>query len=103
MTALVALGPLAATPILVWLLMEFGPERSVIFALYWIIPSVIFAIAVPIMRWRGWSLAQASARAVAWALVITILAFIGLFFGFTPRVGAATLGMTILLPPRPPA
>ena len=91
MTALVALGPLAATPLLVWLLMEFGPERSVIVALYWIIPSIIFAIAMPIMRWRGRSLAQASVRAVGWALVITILAFIGLFFGFTPRVGAATL------------
>jgi hypothetical protein len=90
-TALVALGPLAATPLFVWLLMEFGPERSVIFALYWIIPSIIFAIAMPVMRWRGRSLAQASARAAAWALAITILAFIGLFFGFTPRVGAATL------------
>ena len=91
MTALLALGPLAATPLFVWLLMEFGPERSVIFALYWIVPSIIFAIAMPILRWRGRSLSQASVRAAAWALAITILAFIGLFFGFTPRVGAATL------------
>ena len=98
MTALVALGPLAATPLFVWLLMEFGPERSVIFALYWIIPSIIFAIAMPVMRWRGRSLAQASARAAAWALAITILAFIGLFFGFTPRVGGATLDRAETVP-----
>jgi hypothetical protein len=71
--------------------MEFGPERSVIFALYWIIPSIIFAITMPVMRWRGHSVGQASARAIVWALVLTIVAFFGLFFGYTPRVGAATL------------
>jgi hypothetical protein len=91
MTALVALGPLAVAPLIVWLLMEFGPERSVIFALWWIIPSIVFAVAMPLFRRGGRSRAQASARAVVVSLVITAVVFVGLLFGFTPRVGATTV------------
>jgi hypothetical protein len=88
MTWLVALGPLALTPLFVWLLMEFGPERGVIFALYWLIPSIVFAMVFPILRRRGRSLKQASVFAIVWAIVITGAVFVGLFFGFTPATAA---------------
>ena len=88
MTALVALGPLALTPVIVWLLMEFGPERSVLVAVYWLIPSIVFAIVMPILRRRGRSLQRASLYAIVWAIVITIVIFVGLFLGFTPATAA---------------
>ena len=88
MTALIALGPLALTPVIIWLLMEFGPERSVLFALYWLVPSIVFAIALPILRRGGRSLRHASVFAIVWAIVITVLVFAGLFFGFTPATAA---------------
>ena len=89
MTALVALGPLAASPLIVWLLMEFGPERGVLFALYWIIPAIVFALAMPVLRRRGRSLAHASGLAVAWGIGITMIVFVGLLFGFAVRARAA--------------
>ena len=89
MTALVALGPLAATPLIAWLLIEFGPERA-----------IIFAILMPIFRRGGRSLGQASARAVAWAFVITIVVFVGLLFGFTPKVGAMPARVSFATAPR---
>ena len=88
MTALIALGPLALTPLIIWLLMEFGPERSVLIALYWLVPSIVFAIVFPILRRRGRSLKQASLFAIMWAVVITVVVFVGLFFGFTPATAA---------------
>ncbi|HUQ84584.1 MAG TPA: hypothetical protein VM076_25745 [Gemmatimonadaceae bacterium] len=95
MTALIALGPLAATPLVAWLLIEFGPERGVIFALWWLVPSIAFAILMPIFRRRGRSLGQASAHAVAWAFGITIVVFVGLLFGFTPNVGAMPVRVAV--------
>ena len=89
MTWLIALGPLAVTPVIVWLLMELGPERGVIFALYWLIPSIVFAIAFPILRRRR-SLERASILAIVWAIVITGVVFVGLFFGYTPATAAPT-------------
>jgi hypothetical protein len=68
--------------------MEFGPERSVLFALYWLVPSIVFAIAFPIFRRRGRSLKQASLFAIVWAIVITGVVFVGLLFGFTPATAA---------------
>jgi hypothetical protein len=88
MTALIALGPLALTPLVALLLMEFGPERSVLFTLYWLIPSIVFAVVMPILRRRGRSLQRASLYAIVWAIVITAVVVVGLFFGFTPATAA---------------
>ena len=86
MTLVVAIGPLAVTPLIVWLLMEYGPERSAIFAIYWLVLSIVFAIAMPWFRRRGRSLAKASFLGVAVALVVTTLFFLTLLFGFGPKV-----------------
>ena len=88
MTALIALGPLALTPLIVWLLIAFGPERGVILAVDWLVPSIVFAIAFPILRRRGVSLRRASMFATAWAIVVTIVVFIGLIFAFKPATAA---------------
>ena len=88
MTWLIALGPLALTPLIALLLMEYGPERSVIFTLYWLIPSIVFAIAFPVLHRRGRSRTRASVLAIAWAVAITVVVFVGLFFGFTPATAA---------------
>ena len=90
-TALVALGPLVVTPLIAFLLMEFGPERSVLITLWWLVPAIVFAIAMPLFRRRGQSLAEASGWAAGLGLLIAIIVFVGLVFGYTPSVGAATL------------
>jgi len=102
-TALVALGPLAATPILVLLLMEFGPERSVLFAMYWIVPAIVFAIAMPRSRRRGRTLGEAAGRAAVWAVSSTVTAFLvllALSFGFAARARAMTVGASSPVPER---
>jgi hypothetical protein len=97
-TAAIALAPLAFTPVLVLLLMAFGPERSVLFAIYWIVPAVVFAIAMPLMRRRGRNLLRASLLGAAWALgvmvVVFVVAFVASLYFVPPAVGA--------VPPRPP-
>lgn len=88
MTGLVALGPLALTPVVGWLLVEFGPERAIVFVLWWLIPSLVFAIAMPLHRRAGYSLGRASLRAIVWSVPVTLVVFVLLLFGFTPRVRA---------------
>ena len=95
MTALVALGPLAFTPILVLLLMQFGPERSVLFALYWVVMAIVFAIVTPLSRRRGQTLGKAARRGAVWAVSSMIAAFVVLFalsFGFAARARAMPVG-----------
>lgn len=91
-TALVAMAPLALTPLLAWLLMEFGAERSVLFAIYWIVPAIVFAIVMPVMRRRGRSLARASMLGTAWGLgvmvVVFVIALVASLFFVRPAVGA---------------
>ncbi len=90
-TALVAVAPLALTPLLAWLLMELGPERSVIFAIYWIVPAIVFAIVMPVMRRRGRSLARASMVGTAWGLgvmiVVFVIALVASLYFVRPAVG----------------
>ena len=91
-TGLVAVAPLALTPLLAWLLMELGPERSVIFAIYWIVPAIVFAIVMPVMRRRGRSLARASMVGTAWGLglmiVVFVIALVASLYFVRPAVGA---------------
>ena len=93
-TAAVALAPLAFTPLLVFLLMELGPERSVIFAIYWIVPAIVFAIVMPLVRRRGGSLARASMVGTAWGLgvmvVVFVIALVASLYFVPPAVGAPT-------------
>jgi membrane protease YdiL (CAAX protease family) len=91
-TAVLALAPLALTPLIAWLLMEFGAERAVIFAVYWIVPAIVFAIVIPIARRRGRSLGRASAVGTAWGLGVMVVVFVillvaSLFF-VRPAVGS---------------
>jgi len=88
MTWLIALGPLAVTPLIAWLLIEFSPERGVIFAFDWLVPSIVFAIAFPMLRRRGRSVRQASGFALMWAIVISGALVVGLFFGITRATAA---------------
>ena len=83
-TALAAVGPLAATPLVVWLLMEYGPERSAVFAVYWLVWGLVFAILYPVARRRGRGAIAAALTAVAVALVGTFLLAVIIFFAFTP-------------------
>jgi hypothetical protein len=96
-TAAIALAPLAFTPLLVLLLMEFGPERSVLFAIYWIVPAIVFAIAMPLLRRRGRNLFRASLLGAAWALGVMVVVFtvalVASLYFVRPAVGA--------VPPRP--
>ena len=89
MTILLALAPLLLTPLIGWLLIEYGPERSVVFAAYWLVMSIAFAVAMPLFRRRR-SLAMAATLGGLTAIVVTAVVFVGLLFGFTARARAAT-------------
>ncbi len=86
MTIAIALGPLLLTPLVVWLLMEYGPERSAVFAAYWLVLSIAFAVAMPLLHRSGRSLARASVLAAVAGLLVTVIVFVGLLFAVTPRV-----------------
>lgn len=90
MTIALAIAPVLLTPVVAWLLMEYGPERSVVFAAYWLVLSVVFAIAMPVFRRRGRSLAFSSVCGALVAMLATVIIFSVLLFGFTPRARAAT-------------
>ena len=84
------LAPLAAVPVLAWMLMEFGPERSFLFAGYLLVWAIAFLVAgvVVAKRRTSASAAEVMARAAGWALLILALAFVALFalsFVFVPR------------------
>lgn len=84
MTWLIALAPLLVTPAVAWLLMEYGPERSVVFVAYWLFLAIMFAIAMPYFRRRGRTLATASVFGALVAVIGTFIVFLGLLFAFTP-------------------
>jgi hypothetical protein len=71
--------------------MQYGPERSVIFAAYWLVLSIVFAIAMPLVRRRGRSLVAASVFGALIAVLVTVVTFAVLLFALTPRVGAAAV------------
>ena len=85
MTYLIAIAPLALTPLVGWLLAEYGPERSVVFTVYWLFLSIAYAIAMPLFRRRGKSLAVSSVYGVLVGLLATSLVFVGLLFGVRPK------------------
>ena len=75
------LAPLAAVPLLAWLLMEFGPERSFVFAGYLLVWAVAFLVAgVVVAKLRPSAPASVVlARAATLALLILALVFASLF------------------------
>lgn len=84
------LAPLAAVPPLAWLLMEFGPERSFVFAGYLLVWAVAFlAVGVVVAKRRPLaSAAEVLARAATLAMLILALVFVALFalsFVLVPR------------------
>ena len=88
---LALLAPLAAVPVLAWLLMEFGPEGSFLFAAYllvWAIAFLVAGIAVAKRRPSA-GIGEVLARAAAWALLILAVTFGALFalsFVLAPRI-----------------
>ena len=103
MTVVIAIAPLALTPLVVWLLAEYGPERSVVFAVYWLLLSIAFAIAMPLFRRRGNSLAVSSVYGVVVGLLATSLVVVGLLFACAPKVNVATPAsgpQTVASPPK---
>jgi len=84
------LAPLAAVPLLAWLLMEFGPERSFVFAGYLLVWAIPFLLAGVVVAKRRPSAPTAVvlARAATWSLLILVLVFASLFalsFVLAPR------------------
>jgi hypothetical protein len=87
---LALLAPLAAVPALAMTLMEFGPERSFLFAAYLLVWAIAFLVAGIVVAWRR-PAAPAGAvlrRAAAWALLalaVAIAALIALSSVVAPR------------------
>ncbi len=75
------LAPLAAVPLLAFALMEFGPERSFLFAGYLLAWSIAYLVAgVVVARRRpGASAGEVLWRAAAWGLVTLVVAIMALF------------------------
>jgi hypothetical protein len=86
------LAPFAAVPALAMLLMEFGPERSFLFAVYLLVWAIVFLAAgiVVAKRRPSATTGQVIARAAAWALVILAVALIAL------------LALSLVMVPRTP-
>ena len=90
MLALWLLAPLAAVPVLVLVLMEYGPERSFLFAAYLLVFAIAFLVAgiVVARRRPGARVTEIVGRAAAWALLVMVVAFaalVALSFLFAPR------------------
>lgn len=88
---LALLAPLAAVPVLAWLLMEYGPERSFLFAAYLLVWAIAFLVAGVVVAKRRPSahVAAVLARAAAWALLVMAVTFAALFalsFVLAPRI-----------------
>ena len=45
-------APLVSLPLIAWALMEYGPERAIIFALYPLVWGVAFLVAGLLAAWR---------------------------------------------------
>jgi hypothetical protein len=70
---IVALVPLAITPVILWLLAEFGgTEKDVVWAIPWLVWSIAFAAVsiVLIVRPMPWHRKLARATGVASAVVV---------------------------------
>lgn len=78
---LALLAPLAAVPVLAWLLMEYGPERSFLFAAYLLVWAMAFLVAGIVVAKRRPSapVGEVLVRAAAWALLILVVTFAALF------------------------
>lgn len=74
------LAPLAAVPALAWLLMEYGPERSFLSAVYLLVFAIAFLVAgVVVARRRPSAPArEVLARAATWALLTLVVGFAAL-------------------------
>ena len=77
----VLLAPLGAVPALAWMLMEFGPERSFLFAAYPLVWALAFLAAGVVVANRRPSAptGQVLRRAAGWALLILVVTFGALF------------------------
>ena len=86
------LAPLAAVPVLAWLLMEYGPERSFLFAAYLLVYAIAFLVAGVVVATRrpSASAKEVLVRAATWALVILVVSF------------AALLALSLVYAPRTP-
>ena len=75
------LAPLAAVPVLAWTLMEFGPERSFVFAGYLLAWSIAYLVAgVVVARRRPMATpGEVLCRAAAWGLATLCIALAVLF------------------------
>jgi hypothetical protein len=85
------LAPLAAVPAAAFALMEYGPERSFIFAGYLLVFALAFLVAgVAVARRRPAATAgSVLARAAVWAaatLVVIILVLFALSFVIRPAL-----------------
>ena len=89
---LALLAPLAAVPALAMTLMEFGPERSFLFAAYLLVWAIAFLAAGIVVAWRrpAAPTGEVLARAAAWAVLALALAIAALF------------ALSPVLAPRPP-
>ena len=88
--ALSLLAPLAMVPIVAMALMEFGPERSFLFAAYLLVVAIAFLVAgVAIaLRRPSASVREVLARAAAWALLslgVVLALLLVLSFILAPR------------------
>ena len=75
------LAPLAAVPALAWMLMEFGPERSFLFAAYLLVWAIAFLVVgvVVAKRRAAAPTGEVLRRAAAWALLILVVTFAAFF------------------------
>ena len=75
------LAPLLAVPVFAWALMEYGPERSFVFAVYPLLWGIVFLVAGLLVA-RAQPAATLGAvltRAAAWATAVVTAAIAALF------------------------
>ena len=67
-------APLAALPAVGWLLMEYGPERAILFALYPLVWGIVLLVAGLFVARRrpDAGTAEVLLRAGAWATVVVV-------------------------------
>ena len=75
------LAPLAAVPLVAWALMEYGPERSFLFAAYLLVWSLVFLVAgVALAARRPTATAsEVLASAGGWAMAVVSAAIVAAF------------------------
>jgi hypothetical protein len=67
-------APLAALPAIGWLLMEYGPERSILFALYPLVWGIVFLVVGLVVARRRPDATSVAVllRAAAWASILVV-------------------------------